>query len=173
MLSVGAVEDSRTARLCKIKRPGGVFWYDLEQFLQDSDGTWLRGQVGSRWGAPHDSGAFSVPVVVLIAPGRPWVAWWVDDPADRRLEIDACLPPRRTHAGWRYVDLELDPVLHERDSRVEIEDWDEYEQACRDGWMSPDDARLARFTAENLAGALRRRDEVWQQRGWQLLTQRR
>ncbi|GIG87928.1 hypothetical protein Pen02_28640 [Plantactinospora endophytica] len=110
-------------------------------------------------------------VVVLLAPGRPWVAWWVDDPADRRLEIDVCLPPEATEAGWRYVDLELDPVLHMRDSRVEIEDWDEYEQACRDGWMSPDEAKIAQVTAEDRAGALRRRDEPWQERGWQMLSQ--
>jgi hypothetical protein len=30
-----------------------------------------------------------------------------------------------TEAGWRYIDLELDPVLHERDCSVEIEDWPE------------------------------------------------
>ncbi|MFC8616384.1 DUF402 domain-containing protein [Micromonospora purpureochromogenes] len=109
--------------------------------------------------------------MVLLAAGRPWVAWWVGDPADRRLEIDVCLPPEGTEAGWRYIDLELDPVLHERDSRVEIEDWDEYEQACRNGWMSADDAKLAKSTAEDRAGALRRRDESWQERGWQMLSQ--
>lgn len=158
-------------RLTKIKRPGGAFWFDLEQVLQDRDGTWLRGPAGSPWGAPHDSGTLAVPVVVLLTVGRPWVAWWVGDPADRRLEIDVCLPPERTEAGWRYVDLELDPVRHERDSRVEIEDWDEYGQACRDGWMSADDATLARATAEDRAAALRRRDEPWQERGWQLLSQ--
>ncbi|WP_170285308.1 DUF402 domain-containing protein [Micromonospora palomenae] len=109
--------------------------------------------------------------MVLLAAGRPWVAWWVGDPADRRLEIDVCLPPEGTEACWRYIDLELDPVLHERDSRVEIEDWDEYEQACRNGWMSADDAKLAQSTAEDRAGALRRRDESWQERGWQMLSQ--
>jgi hypothetical protein len=113
-----------------------------------------------------------VPVVVLLAPGRPWVAWWVGDPADRRLEIDVCLPPHATEDGWRYVDLELDPVLHQRDSRVEIEDWDEYDDARRDGWMSADEAELARSTAENRARALRHRDEPWQERGWQILSER-
>jgi hypothetical protein len=168
---VGSIQGSGRVRLCKIKRPGGVFWFDLWQVFQDSDGTWLRGPVGSPWGAPHDSGALSVPVLVLLAPGRPWVAWWVGDPADRRLEIDICLPPEGTETGWRYVDLELDPVLHERDSRVEIEDRDEYEQACRNGWMSAADARLAHSTAEDRAEALRRRDEPWQKRGWQMLSQ--
>ncbi|MFD0971380.1 DUF402 domain-containing protein [Plantactinospora endophytica] len=166
-----ALQCSENVRLSKIKRPGGVFWFDFQSILQDGDGLWLWGPVGSPWGAPHDSGRFSVSVVVLLAPGRPWVAWWVDDPADRRLEIDVCLPPEATEAGWRYVDLELDPVLHMRDSRVEIEDWDEYEQACRDGWMSPDEAKIAQVTAEDRAGALRRRDEPWQERGWQMLSQ--
>ncbi|MGC4893022.1 DUF402 domain-containing protein [Micromonospora sp. DT31] len=170
---MGEGRNSRSVRLTKVKRPGGIFWYDLEPVRQDADGAWLRGLPGSPWGGPHDSGTLPVPVVVLLATGRPWVAWWVGDPADRRLEIDVCLPPEQTGAGWRYVDLELDPVLHERDSRVEIEDWDEYEQACRDGWMGADDAGLARSTAEDRAEALRRRDEPWQARGWQLLPPQR
>ena len=159
----------RSTRLSKVKRPGGIYWFDLEHVREDGDGTWLRGATGSRWGAPHASGTLPMPVVVLLMPGRPWVAWWVGDPADRRLEIDVCLPPERTEAGWTYVDLELDPVLHERDSRVEIEDRDEFEEACRLGWMSAAEAALAQATAEERAGALRRRDEPWQQRGWQEL----
>jgi uncharacterized protein DUF402 len=170
---VGSVHIGGRVRLFKVKRPGGVFWFDLWQILQDSDGTWLRGPAGSPWGAPHDSGVLPVPVLVLLAPGRPWAAWWVGDPADRRLEIDVCLPPEITEAGWRYIDLELDPVLHERDLRVEIEDWDEYEEACRNGWMSADEADLARSTAEDRAEALRRRDEPWQVRGWQMLSQQK
>jgi len=109
-------------------------------------------------------------VLVLLAPGRPWVAWWVADPADPRLEIDVCRAPEETETGWRYIDLELDPVLHKQDSRVEIEDWDEYERACRNGWMSVDDAKLARSTAEDRAEALRRADEPWQERGWRMLS---
>lgn len=100
--------DQRSARvrLHKFKRPGGAFWFDLDLLLQDADGTWLRGSVGSPWGAPHDRGKLSVPVVVLLAVSRPWVAWWVGDPADRRLDIDVCLPPEKTESGWRYTDLE-------------------------------------------------------------------
>jgi uncharacterized protein DUF402 len=158
-----------SVRLHKIKRPGGLYWFDLEQFRQDDDGTWLRGPVGSPWCAPHDSGELPVSVVLLLAEGRPWVAWWVDDPADRRLEIDICLPPERIDGGWRYVDLELDPIRHEHDSRVEIEDWDEYEESRQAGWMTAGDAELARTTAEDLAESLRRADEPWQRRGWELL----
>ena len=155
-------------RLHKIKRPGGRYWFDLDQFRQDDDGTWLRGPIGSPWGAPHDSGELPVPVVLLLAEGRPWVAWWVDDPADRRLEIDICLPPERIEGGWRYVDLELDPIRHEHDSRVEIEDWDEYEESLAAGWMSAADGELARTTAEDLAERLRTGAGDWQRRGWEL-----
>jgi predicted RNA-binding protein associated with RNAse of E/G family len=109
--------------------------------------------------------------VVLLATDRPWAAWWVGDPVDQRLEIDVCLPPELTEAGWQYVDLELDPVFHERDERVEIEDWDEYEEACRNGWMSPNDAELALTTAEYCVDVLRQRAEPWLGRGWQMLRQ--
>ena len=168
-MNIGKVTNS--VRLRKIKRPGGVFWFDLQQITHDSDGTWLYGPVGSRWGAPHDCGDLSIPAVVLLAADRPWVAWWVGDPADQRLEIDVCLPPEATEAGWRYVDLELDPVLHEHDGHVEIEDWDEYEQACRDGWMNSDDAKLAQTTAERCAEVLRQGVEPWLRRGWDMLRQ--
>lgn len=168
---MSSVPNSGSVRLSKLKRPGGVFWFDLWLAGEDCDGTWLWGPTGSSWGAPHDSGALSVPVVVFLAPDRPWVAWWVGDPADRRLEIDVCLPPQPFEGGWRYIDLELDPVLHERDLRVEIEDWDEYEQAGRNGWMSADDADLAQVIAEERAEVHRRRDEPWLERGWQMLSQ--
>jgi hypothetical protein len=160
---------NRNVRLEKIKRPGGVFWYDLQQLDQDQDGTWLRGPAGSQWGAPHDCGTLSLPVVVLLAEDRPWVAWCVGDPADQRLEIDVCLPPTPTDAGWRYVDLELDPVLHLPSGRVEIEDWDEYEDALRNGWMNADEANLARATADRCADVLRQGTEPWLQRGWRML----
>jgi uncharacterized protein DUF402 len=159
-----------TIRLHKVKRPGGIFWFDLQPVTRDHDGTWLRGPAGSRWHAPHDSGTLPVAVVVLLAPGRPWAAWWVDDPADRRLEIDVCLPPERTAGGWQYVDLELDPIRH-ADGRVEIEDQDEYEESYRNGWMTADDAALARTTADACAALLRRRTEPWLERGWQLLAE--
>jgi predicted RNA-binding protein associated with RNAse of E/G family len=110
-----------------------------------------------------------VPVVVLLATGRPWVTWWVGDPADRRLEIDVSRAPEVTEAGWHYVDLELDPIRHESDGRVEIEDWDEYDEACRNDWMSADDAKLALVVAEGCAHALRLGTEPWLQRGWHLL----
>jgi hypothetical protein len=160
-----------TVRLHKVKRPGGVYWFGFEQVAHDADGTWLRAPIGSPWHAPHEDGTSTVPVVVLLATGRPWAAWWVGDPAGRRLEIDVCLPPSTTEDGWRYVDLELDPVWHENDGRVEIEDEDEYEESWRGGFMSADDAKLARVVAEGCAQLLRRDTEPWLRRGWGLLDQ--
>jgi len=61
----------------------------------------------------------------------------------RRLSIDVCLPPEPRPDGRRYVDLELDPVRHEADGRVEIEDWDEYQESVDAGWMTRSDADLA------------------------------
>ncbi|GGN94613.1 hypothetical protein GCM10010112_84150 [Actinoplanes lobatus] len=162
-----------SVRLSKIKRPGGVYWFDLRHVAEDEDGTWLFGPVGSAWEAPHDRGALPVPVMVLLRSDRPWAAWWVDDPADRRLEIDVCLPPEATSTGWRYVDLELDPVWHASDGRVEIEDRDEYEESRDAGWMSADDAELARVTAEECAEVLRTGAQPWLSRGWRMLGQQR
>ncbi|MBU2664739.1 DUF402 domain-containing protein [Actinoplanes bogorensis] len=156
-------------RLHKIKRPGGLYTFDFSTVAEDDDGTWLLAPIGSPWRAPHDSGRSTVPVVVLLATGRPWATWWVGDPADRRLEIDVCLPPTRIEEGWQYVDLELDPVLHRDGNRVEIEDWDEYDESIRTGNMTSDDAKLALVTAEGCAQLLRRRSEPWLERGWKLL----
>lgn len=168
-LGVDAPENLPLVRLEKVKRPGGVSRFDVRLLAEDGDGTWLWAPAGSSWAMAHDSGTLPVAVVALLARGRPWVAWWVDDPLDRRVEIDVCLPPERTDTGWRYVDLELDPVRHELDQRVEIEDWDEFEESVREGWMTADDATLARSTAEELAEALRRHDAPWHDQGWRRL----
>jgi hypothetical protein len=163
------VTEGLVCQLRKIKRPGGLYRFELEPAGQDADGCWLRGRVGAPWQAPHDRGGLSMPVVLLLAPGRPWVAWWVAEPGDPRLEIDICLPPEQVPDGWRYVDLELDPVRHETDGRVEIEDWDEYAESLAAGWMSAADGELARATAEDLAQRLRTGTGDWQRRGWELL----
>lgn len=80
-------------RLVKIKRPGGAYCYCLRRWSDDEHGTWLFGPAGSRWSAPHDDGVLPVDVLVLIAQDRPFVAWWVADPDDMRIELDVCLPP--------------------------------------------------------------------------------
>src|SRR5262249_42523500 len=96
------------------------------------------------------------------------VASWVDDPADRRLEIDVCLAPESEIDGWSYVDLELDPVRH-RNGVIEIEDYDKFEVACRNGWITSNEARVAQETAVAIEAALRTRAEPLGDEGWRRL----
>lgn len=94
----------------------------------------------------------------------------VDDPADRRIELDVCLPPERTAEGWRYVDLELDPVRHEQEHWIEIQDEDEYQDSVRQGLMTPAEADLARRSADEGARLLLRPDQPWWSHGWRMLS---
>jgi len=109
-----------------------------------------------------------VDCLLLLRPDRYWVAVWVDDPEDRRLEIDVCLPPQQESDGWSYIDLELDPVRHES-GEIEIEDRDEFDDACRNGWISADDARIASDTAAAMELALIERTEPFGEEGWRRL----
>src|SRR5262245_52971908 len=129
---------------------------------------WFYARRGSRWEAPHSIGRLPYDCVLLLSPGRFWVAVWVDDPADRRLEIDVCLAPECEHDGWSYVDLELDPIRHES-GVIQIEDYDEFDVACRDGWITPENARIALDTALAMEGALRKREEPLGDEGWRRL----
>ena len=156
-------------RLDKVKRPGGVFAFDMSLLDEDDLGVWLAYPTGAAWRAPHGTGTMPFDAVLLLVPGRPYVTWWVDDPDDPRVEVDVCLPPERTHDGWTYVDLELDPVRHERTGLVEVEDADELEEALARGWMPPADGALARATAADIAAALGARTEPWGDVGWERL----
>src|SRR5207302_8747100 len=100
----------RAERLDKIKRPAGVFAFDMRVAITDEVGTWLYYPIGSTWRAPHDTGTMPFDALLLVTAGEPFVSWWVDDPDDPRVEIDICIPPTETDAGWSFVDLELDPV---------------------------------------------------------------
>jgi hypothetical protein len=124
--------------------------------------------LGSTWVAPHDHGALAFDVAALVKPGRWSATWGVDDPRDRRVEIDICLPPERTEDGWTYVDLELDVRRHEPDL-VEVHDRDEFGAACRDGWITPRDAGMAETTAAQMQSVLELRTEPWGDEGWRRL----
>jgi Protein of unknown function (DUF402) len=156
-------------KLHKIKRPAGDFCFTVELVGEDRFGTWLCGRTGAPWTAPHDTGTLPFDALALVNPQQHWVGWWVDDPDDRRLEIDVCLPPERVADGWRFVDLELDPVRHERGGDIEIEDWDELADARRDGWMTPADAAIAEQTATAMEAALRERRAPFDDEGWRRL----
>ncbi len=155
-------------KLRKVKRPGGVYDFEVDEVGDDEHGVWLHGAPGARWTAPHDAGTLDFAVLVLVAPDRPFVAWWVDDPHDRRIEIDVCCAPSRVVDGWEFVDLELDPTRHES-GVVVVHDRDEFEVAVRDGWMSPADATLAERTARECEAALVTGRAPFGDEGWQRL----
>jgi hypothetical protein len=155
-------------RIRKIKRPGGVFTYEFRPVTEDNFGIWLHLPRGAVWKAPHDGGLLPFDALMLLSPKRSWVAWWVDDPRDRRVEIDVCLPPTRESDGWSYIDLELDPVRHE-DGTIEIQDRDEFDTACRNGFISENDAQMADAVANTIEAALRNREEPFGNEGWRRL----
>lgn len=159
----------RVVRLDKVKRPAGIFTFDMQLATEDAAGTWLYYPTGSSWSAPHDTGTMPFDALLLLAADRPFVTWWVDDPSDRRIEIDICLPPTETDTGWSFIDLELDPVRHEHTGVVEVEDLDEFDDACRRTWISNAEAAMARATAAEMAAALSQRIEPWGDDGWQRL----
>lgn len=163
----------RAVRLDKVKRPGGVFAFDMTLIAEDAGGVWLYYPTGSSWRAPHDTGTMPFDALIHLATEQPFVTWWVDDPSDRRIEIDVCLPPTPTDAGWSFVDLELDPVRHEHTGIIVVEDRDEFEDACGNGWISPEEAVVATSTAARMEEALSHRLEPWGDAGWRRLERTR
>jgi hypothetical protein len=157
-------------RLHKIKRPAGVHRFDVLLIGTDEFGTWLFAPRGAGWQAPHASGRLGFDVLVLLASGRPYVAWWCADPDGRRLEIDICLPPEPAADGWTFVDLELDVFRHEDTAWTEIVDQDEFDVACRAGLIDQEAAHLALATANELHAHLRGQVEPFGHAGWRKLT---
>lgn len=156
-------------KLWKIKRPAGRGFFDLHPLVEDEFGVWLHGARGSKWRAPsHATGTLAFDVLVLLSPERCWVAWWVDDPGDRRLEIDVCQAPMREDDGWSYVDLELDLVRHS-DGTTEIVDRDEFDTACLDGWISEKEAEMANEVTNAMDAVLRSGEEPLGEEGWRRL----
>lgn len=66
------------------------------------------------------------------------------------------------------MDLELDPVRHER-GQIEIEDEDGFSQAVALGWIAPNHAAKAQTVAAEYADLLRIRAEPWGTAGWDRL----
>jgi len=157
-----------SVKLLKVKRPAGVFSFEVQQLVSDSEGEWHYAAVGSEWDVPHRAGRLLFDVVVLVRPGEWAVTWWVDEPGDRRVEVDVCLPPERTPDGWSFVDLELDVVRHESGG-VEIQDEEEFEVARRAGLITAHDSEVALATVRVMADKLRTREEPWGDSGWNKL----
>jgi hypothetical protein len=155
-------------KLEKIKRPAGAFTFEVWPMDEDQFGFWFSAPRGSRWRGPGTEGHLPFDTVLLLNPGSFWIPWWVDGPEGKRVAVDVCLAPERTRDGWRYIDLELDPVRREN-GIVEVEDRDEFEMACSNGWISPEESQTANATAAMLEDALRRSVEPFGETGWRRL----
>lgn len=162
----------KRVKLQKVKRPGGIFSFDARLLAEDARGEWLYLPTGSAWDALHAAGTLPFDVVVLMRSNEWCVSWWVDDPKDRRVELDICLPPERTADGWTFVDLELDCVRHHT-GVVSVEDQDEFDAACKEGSIAAADAEVALATATAMADKLRNHDEPWGDAGWRRLDEAR
>lgn len=160
--------NNMTGTLRKIKRPQGVHTFEVMSSSEDAFGHWLYLPTGAGWTAPHDHGVLPFDVLVLLAPGSPLVAWWADDPADRRIEIDVCLPPHEVETGWSFTDLELDVVQH-ADGMLGVEDEDEFAEACLEGHIDQTEAALARAACADAMAMLAARHAPYNQLGWDRL----
>jgi hypothetical protein len=158
--------------LTKLKRPHGTQAWEYVASDTDGFGQWLYLPRGAAWTAPHDRGVLPFDVLALVAPTRPWVAWWCDDGADRRIEIDVCLPPVEVDAGWSFVDLELDVMLH-ADGSLVVEDEDEFADARLAGHIDPATAALAEAACTDAVALLGSRGEPFGEAGWRRLTDQR
>ena len=141
----------------KVKRPGGVYVFEAIEIGEDEFGTWLYTAAGTTWRSPNQSGTVPVHFVGVFSSARPGPIVFAEG---SHVSFDVGLPPERTDRGWRYVDLELDPIIRP-DGTVEIEDEDEFEEACRAGWIDESAALLARRVADEAVEALKRGDEPY------------
>lgn len=53
---------------------------------------------------------------------------------------------------------------------MEVKDRDEFEAACRSGWIAAGDAAIAETTMAEMRETLERRLEPWGDEGWHRLT---
>ncbi|MFJ3382176.1 DUF402 domain-containing protein [Curtobacterium sp. NPDC090217] len=147
----------------KRKRPVGVHSWRGYVVAEDDWGTWVASPAGSRFVGDDGHGTIGVTQVamfeherghhsvVLLPRDRWWVAHWIDD-SDILVHVDISTPAVWEHDVIAYDDLELDPVLR-RDGRVEVEDEDEFEEACATGLVTPlerDAAETARDDVHTL-----------------------
>ena len=161
----------------KVKRPEGMIRWPAYVAGNDDHGLWLyspkgticRGQSGSGTAeveVGQGNREAGVPVMHLMPVSGWWTACWRRVP-DSRISVDVCTPPQLIDGEWTYIDLELDPWAY--DGRVEIDDEDEFDDACEAGLISPDEALEARAAATEVVRAMRGHFEPFGSLGWSRL----
>lgn len=171
-----------TVLVQKLKRPEGSGLWGAYVLGDDDHGHWLYSPVGCLYRGEADGvvGYCHVGVMDLQRPGLPtvhliphdrwWIATWAtdDEQRRRRISVDICTPPVLVDRRWSYVDLELDP-LSDAPGQVEIEDEDEFVQACTAGLISRVEELEARQATAEVEAAIRAQHEPFGQLGWNKL----
>ena len=164
----------------KVKRPEGIARWSVYVMGNDRHGLWLyspkgtiyRSQVGlnvvGECEVGQGIGEAGLPVMHLIPNAAWWTAAWCSDGENPQISVDICTPPTPIDGEWSYIDLELDPVAYS-DGRVEIDDEDEFVDACEAGLITRDEAINARSAAAEVERCLRHRIEPFGHLGWDKL----
>lgn len=159
----------------KRKRPVGVRSWRGYVVAEDEWGTWVASPAGSRFVGDDGRGTVGATQVAMFEHGRGhhsvvllpherwWVAHWIDD-SDVVVHVDIATPAVREHDVITYDDLELDPVLR-RDGSVEVEDEDEFAEACETGVVTPLERDAAETALDDVRALLLQGDLVALGRG--------
>lgn len=161
----------------KVKRPEAMIRWPAYVVGKDDHGLWLFSPKGTICRGQSRSGRSEVevgqgnreaglPVMHLMPDSGWWTASWCRVPKSR-ISVDVCTPPRLIDGEWTYIDLELDPWAY--DGNVEIDDEDEFDDACEAGLILPDEALEARAAATEVVGAMRSNSEPFGTLGWSKL----
>ena len=160
----------------KIKRSKGFARWSAYEFDRDGLGLWLFTPPGSLFRA-EVGGAITecevgqgtrpagLAVLHLIPPSGWWMAQWTAEGERAFISVEVCTPPALVGGEWQFVDLELDPYRGP-DSRVIVDDEDEFVAACAAGMITSGEAAAARAAATEVAGWLASRVEPFGQVGW-------
>jgi hypothetical protein len=149
----------------KRKRPDGRGLWPAYEVGNDEFGTWLYTPQRSLFRGEANGEVAFCNVGNPVGPGRhvlsliPADDWWIATfwPPDRELgftvTLDVCTPPTKVGDVWTYIDLELDPWI-DLQGEAHIQDEDEFEHACREGWIPGHEATAARDVADRMCTQL-------------------
>lgn len=160
----------------KIKRSKGFARWSAYELGRDGFGLWLftppgslfRSEVGGTV-AECEVGQGARPsglaVLHLIPLSGWWMAQWTAEGAGGFISVEVCTPPTLLGGEWQFEDLELD-LYRGADSRVIVEDEDEFAAAPAAGSITPKEAAAARRAADEVEGWLAGSVEPFGQVGW-------
>jgi hypothetical protein len=133
---------------------------------KDGFGTWLFTPKGSRYrgekpgvvgycnvGSPIGPGVAAIHLIPLTGW---WIAtFWDESESSWSLTVDICTPPRLADGVWTYTDLELDVLVDAGTGDIQVDDEDEFVDACERGSITLDEAVAARQATDKIVQLVR------------------